>query len=181
MADILATMSQPTNANRPRILTGDTPTGKLHLGHWVGSVKRRVELQDTHDCYFILANMHAFTTRANEPDAIRTDTLDIVRDHLAMGIDPEKSAIFLQSEIPAIAELTFLFSMLLPFNRVMRNPTLKDEIKVKGLGDDYPFGFPLYAVGQTADILVFRPVGVPVGEDQVAHLELTREVARKFN
>ena len=174
-------MSQPTNANRPRILTGDTPTGKLHLGHWVGSVKRRVELQDTHECYFILANIHAFTTRANEPDAIRTDTLDIVRDHLAMGIDPEKSAIFLQSEIPAIAELTFLFSMLLPFNRVMRNPTLKDEIKVKGLGDDYPFGFPLYAVGQTADILVFRPVGVPVGEDQVAHLELTREVARKFN
>jgi tryptophanyl-tRNA synthetase len=174
-------MSQPTNANRPRILTGDTPTGKLHLGHWVGSVKRRVELQDTHECYFILANIHAFTTRANEPDAIRADTLDIVRDHLAMGIDPEKSAIFLQSEIPAIAELTFLFSMLLPFNRVMRNPTLKDEIKVKGLGDDYPFGFPLYAVGQTADILVFRPVGVPVGEDQVAHLELTREVARKFN
>ena len=174
-------MSQPTNANRPRILTGDPPTGKLHLGHWVGSVKRRVELQDTHECYFILANIHAFTTRANEPDAIRTDTLDIVRDHLAMGIDPEKSAIFLQSEIPAIAELTFLFSMLLPFNRVMRNPTLKDEIKVKGLGDDYPFGFPLYAVGQTADILVFRPVGVPVGEDQVAHLELTREVARKFN
>ena len=164
-----------------RILTGDTPTGKLHLGHWVGSVKRRVELQDTHDCYFILANMHAFTTRVNEPDAIRADTLEIVRDMLALGIDPERASIFLQSEVPAIAELTFLFAMLLPFNRVMRNPTLKDEITVKGLGENYPFGFPLYAVGQTADILAFRPVGVPVGEDQVPHLELTREVARRFN
>ena len=166
---------------RDRILTGDTPTGKLHLGHWVGSVKRRVELQDSHDCFFILANMHAFTTRSDQPEEIRSDTLEIVRDLLCMGIDPERASIFLQSEVPAIAELTFLFSMLLPFNRVMRNPTLKDEIKVKGLGENYPFGFPLYAVGQTADILAFRPVAVPVGEDQVPHLELTREVARRFN
>ena len=174
-------MSTPDSAEKPRILTGDTPTGQLHLGHWVGSVKRRVELQQTHDCYFILANMHAFTTRAEKPDEIRADTIAIVKDHLSMGIDPNLASIFLQSEVPAIAELTFLFSMLLGFNRVMRNPTLKDEIKVKGLGDDYSFGFPLYAVGQTADILVFRPVGVPVGEDQVPHLELTREVARRFN
>ena len=166
---------------RDRILTGDTPTGKLHLGHWVGSVKRRVELQDSHDCFFILANMHAFTTRSDQPQEIRSDTLEIVRDLLCMGIDPERASIFLQSEVPAIAELTFLFSMLLPFNRVMRNPTLKDEIKVKGLGENYPFGFPLYAVGQTADILAFQPVAVPVGEDQVPHLELTREVARRFN
>jgi len=144
--------------DRPRILTGDTPTGKLHLGHWVGSVRRRVELQDSHDCFFILANMHAFTTRADKPDEIRADTLEIVRDLVAMGIDPERSAIFLQSEVPAIAELTFLFAMLLPYNRVMRNPTLKDEIKVKNLGETYSFGFPLYAVGQTADILAFRPV-----------------------
>jgi tryptophanyl-tRNA synthetase len=164
-----------------RILTGDTPTGKLHLGHWVGSVRRRVELQDTHDCYFILANMHAFTTRLDEPEEIRADTLEIVRDMLALGIDPERASIFLQSEVPAIAELTFLFAMLLPFNRVMRNPTLKDEITVKGLGETYPFGFPLYTVGQTADILAFRPVAVPVGQDQVPHLELTREVARRFN
>lgn len=166
---------------KPRILTGDTPTGRLHLGHWVGSVKRRVELQKTHDCYFIIANMHAFTTRSDRPDEIRQDSLEIVRDYLAAGIDPEKATIFLQSEIPTIAELTFLFAMLLPFNRVMRNPTLKDEIRVKGLGENYSFGFPLYAVGQTADILAFRPVGVPVGEDQVPHLELTREVARRFN
>ena len=168
-------------AARPRILTGDTPTGQLHLGHWVGSVKRRVELQDTHDCYFILANYHAFTTRSDKPQDIRRDTISIVKDYLAMGIDPEKSTIFLQSEIPAIHELAFLFAMLLPFNRVMRNPTLKTEIETKGLGDTYSFGFPLYAVGQCSDILSFRPVGVPVGEDQVPHLELTREVARRFN
>lgn len=168
-------------ATKPRILTGDTPTGRLHLGHWVGSVKRRVELQRSHDCYFIIANMHAFTTRSDKPEEIRRDCLEIVRDYVAAGIDPAQATIFLQSEVPAIAELTFLFAMLLPFNRVMRNPTLKDEIKVKGLGENYSFGFPLYAVGQTADILVFRPVGVPVGEDQVPHLELTREVARRFN
>jgi tryptophanyl-tRNA synthetase len=167
--------------SKPVILTGDTPTGQLHLGHYVGSVKRRAELQDTHECYFIIANMHAYTTRVDRPAEIRRDCLEIVRDYLAMGIDPRKSTIFLQSEIPAITELTFLFAMLLPFNRVMRNPTLKDEIKVKGLGENYSFGFPLYAVGQTADILSFRAHSVPVGEDQVPHLELTREVARRFN
>ncbi len=166
---------------KPRILTGDTPTGQLHLGHYVGSVKRRVELQDSHECYFILANIHAYTTRVDKSDEIRRDSLEIVRDYLAMGIDPKKAVIFLQTEVPAIFELTFLFAMLLPFNRVMRNPTLKDEIKVKGLGENYSFGFPLYAVGQTADILAFRAHSVPVGEDQVPHLELTREVARKFN
>jgi tryptophanyl-tRNA synthetase len=166
---------------RPRILTGDTPTGQLHLGHYVGSVRRRVELQDRYECYFIIANMHAFTTRAEKPAEIRRDCLEIVRDYLAMGIDPQRSAIFLQTEVPAIAELTYLFAMLLPFNRVMRNPTLKDEIRVKGLGENYSFGFPLYAVGQTADILAFRAHAVPVGEDQVPHIELTREVARRFN
>ena len=172
---------QVTRNGRPRILTGDTPTGALHLGHWVGSVKRRVELQSTHECYFLVANMHAFTTRVDLSAEIRRDSIEIVRDYLAMGIDPKQSAIFLQSEVPAIAELTFLFAMLLPFNRVMRNPTLKDEIKIKNLGETYSFGFPLYAVGQTADILAFRPSGVPVGEDQVPHLEMTREVARRFN
>ena len=173
--------TQDAIQGKPRILTGDTPTGQLHLGHWVGSVKRRVELQESHDCYFIIANMHAYTTRLAKSDEIRRDSIAIVRDYLAMGIDPERTTIFLQSEVPAIAELTFLFAMLLPFNRVMRNPTLKTEIEVKGLGESYSFGFPLYAVGQTADILAFRPTGVPVGEDQVPHLELTREVARRFN
>ncbi|MFK7960601.1 MAG: tryptophan--tRNA ligase [Phycisphaerales bacterium] len=177
-------MSDPapaTGSARPRILTGDTPTGQLHIGHFVGSVRRRVELQDSHESYILLANMHAFTTRADKPDEIRRDTIEIVRDHLAMGLDPAKVAIFLQTEVPAISELTYLFAMLLPFNRVMRNPTLKDEMQVKGLADNYSFGFPLYAVGQTADILAFRAHQVPVGEDQVPHIELTREVARKFN
>jgi tryptophanyl-tRNA synthetase len=164
-----------------RMLTGDTPTGQLHLGHWVGSVRRRVELQSQAECFVLIANMHAFTTRSEKHDEIRRDTLQIVRDYLAMGLDPEKTAMFLQTEVPAISELTYLFAMLLPYNRVMRNPTLKDEIKVKNLGDNYSFGFPLYAVGQTADILAFRAHAVPVGEDQIPHIELTREVARRFN
>src|SRR3954469_17824542 len=166
---------------KPRILTGDTPTGRLHLGHYVGSVENRLAMQDQYDCYFIIANKHAFTTRASKPDEIRQSVLEIATDYLACGIDPNKSKMFIQSEVPAIDELTFFFSMLIPFNRVMRNPTLKDEIRDKDLGENYPFGFPLYAVGQTADILAFRPVYVPVGEDQLPHLELTREVARKFD
>lgn len=167
--------------SKPRILTGDTPTGKLHLGHWVGSVENRVALQDKYDCYFLIANMHAFTTRADKPDEIRASTIEIVKDWLACGIDPDKSTIVLQTEVPGIAELTWYLAMLLPFNRVMRNPTLKTEIEDKGLGDGYSFGFPMYAVGQCADILVFRPELVPVGEDQVAHIEPCREVARRFN
>jgi tryptophanyl-tRNA synthetase len=169
--------------SRKRILTGDTPTGKLHLGHYVGSVENRLALQNSgeYDCYFIIANKHAFTTRAEKPDDIRASVIEIATDYLACGIDPNKSTMFIQSEVPAIDELTFFFSMLIPFNRVMRNPTLAQEIKDKELGDKYPFGFPLYAVGQCADILAFRPELVPVGEDQIPHLELTREVARRFN
>lgn len=168
-------------ASKPRILTGDTPTGRLHLGHWVGSLENRVRLQDEYDCFFLLANMHAYTTRAEKPVDIRRDTLEIAKDWLAAGIDPERSTLVLQTEIPAIAELTWFLSMLVPFNRVMRNPTLKTEIEMKDLGDQYSFGFPLYAVGQCADILAFRAELVPVGEDQVAHIEMCREVARRFN
>ncbi|MEM1330504.1 MAG: tryptophan--tRNA ligase [Planctomycetota bacterium] len=169
---------------KKRILTGDTPTGRLHLGHWVGSVANRVRLQDEYDCYFLLANMHAYTTRADtaeQADEIRQNTIEIVKDWLAAGIDPEQSTIVLQTEVPAIAELTWFFAMLVPFNRVMRNPTLKTEIESKDLGDKYSFGFPMYAVGQCADILAFRPELVPVGEDQVAHIEMCREVARRFD
>lgn len=168
-------------ADKPRILTGDTPTGKLHLGHYVGSVENRLALQDQYDCYFLIANKHAFTTRADKPAEIRQSVIEIATDYLACGIDPDKATMFIQSEVPAIDELTFFFSMLVPFNRVMRNPTLKDEIRDKELGENYPFGFPLYAVGQVADILAFRPVMVPVGEDQLPHLELTREIARRFD
>jgi tryptophanyl-tRNA synthetase len=164
-----------------RVLTGDTPTGRLHLGHYVGSIENRLALQEKHECFFLIANMHAFTTRADKPADIRADTIEIVKDWLAAGIDPRRSAIFLQTEVPAIAELTWFFSMLIPFNKVMRNPTLKTEIETKGLGDTYPFGFPMYAVGQCADILAFRPRYIPVGEDQVAHIEMCRDVALKFN
>lgn len=175
-------MSQkPTSTGKNRVLTGDTPTGRLHLGHWVGSVAQRVAMQDDYECYFLLANMHAFTTRADKPGDIRRDTIEIVKDWLAAGIDPERSTIVLQTEVPAIAELSWFFAMLIPFNRVMRNPTLKTEIETKGLGDTYSFGFPMYAVGQCADILAFRPEYVPVGEDQVAHIEMCREVARRFD
>src|SRR5688572_25395267 len=170
-----------TKTTKPRILTGDTPTGRLHLGHYVGSIENRLALQDEYDCYFLIANKHAFTTRADRPDEIRQSVIDVATDWLAVGIDPSRSTMFVQSEVPAIDELTFFFAMLIPFNRVMRNPTLAQEIKDKGLGEKYPFGFPLYAVGQCADILAFRPALVPVGEDQIPHLELTREVARKFN
>lgn len=176
---MFCTMS--ATSTKPRLLTGDTPTGKLHLGHYVGSVENRLALQDEYDCFFLIANKHAFTTRADKPDEIRQSVIDIATDWLSVGLDPQKSALFIQSEVPAIDELTFFLSMLIPFNRVMRNPTLKSEIEDKGLGDNYPFGFPLYAVGQCADILAFRPELVPVGEDQIPHLELCREVARKFN
>ncbi len=172
--------TQTEGKHKARILTGDTPTSRLHIGHWVGSLENRVHLQSNYDCYFLLANMHAFTTRADKAAEIRRDTLEIVKDWLAAGIDPERSTLVLQTEVPAIAELSWFFAMLLPFNRVMRNPTLKTEIELKDLGDKYSFGFPLYTVGQCADILAFRAELVPVGEDQVAHIEMCREVARKF-
>lgn len=170
-----------TLTHTPRLLTGDTPTGRLHLGHWVGSLENRIALQDDYDCYFIIANLHAFTTRMDRPADIRQSVIDIATDYLAAGIDPKRSTMFIQSEVPAIADLTFFFSMLIPYPRLMRNPTIKDEIRDKGLGDNYSFGFLLYPVGQVADILAFRPEIVPVGEDQIPHLEMTREVARKFN
>ena len=170
-----------SSSSKPRILTGDTPTGRLHLGHYVGSIENRLALQDEYECFFLIANKHAFTTRADKPDDIRQSVIDIATDWLAVGIDPNKSAMVLQSEVPAIDELTFFFAMLIPFNRVMKNPTIKDELRDKGLGENYSFGFPMYAVGQCADILAFRPQYVPVGEDQLPHLELSREVARRFD
>ncbi len=166
--------------NKPILLTGDTPTGKLHLGHWVGSVANRVKLQSQYQCYFLVANTHAFTTRVDKPSEIRSSVLDIVLDYLAMGIDPQESTIFIESDIPAIFELASLFSMLIPFPRLMRNPTIKEEIRDKGLGDHYSMGFLWYPILQVTDILAFQASIVPVGEDQIPHIELTREVARRF-
>jgi tryptophanyl-tRNA synthetase len=174
-------MKAETAGIKARVLTGDTPTGRLHLGHWVGSLENRLEMQKHYDCYFLIANVQAFTTRMDQPALVHQNVIDIMLDYLAVGIDPQKSTIFIQSEIPAIAELTIFLSMLIPYSRVMRNPTVKSEIKDKGLGDNYPFGFLLYPISQAADILAFRPEWVPVGEDQIPHIELTREVARRFN
>ncbi|MBX3708176.1 MAG: tryptophan--tRNA ligase [Gammaproteobacteria bacterium] len=166
---------------RPRLLTGDTSTGRLHLGHWVGSIENRVRMQDHYDCYFVIANIQAMTTRMDRPAEVHQNVMEVMLDYLAVGIDPKRSTIFVQSEVPAIAELTVFFSLLVPYPRLMRNPTIKDEIRDKGLGDNYSVGFLLYPISQAADILSFRPQIVPVGEDQVPHLELTREVARRFN
>jgi tryptophanyl-tRNA synthetase len=164
-----------------RVLTGDTPTGSLHLGHYVGSIENRLAMQETYDCYFFVANIHALTTRAEKPDEIRADTIAIVKDWLSCGIDPNKATLFIQSEVPAIAELTWFFAMLLGVGRLEKNPTLKDELRVKGKADNHSFGFKMYPVGQIADILAFRPTFVPVGEDQIPHIEMTREIARRFN
>lgn len=174
-------MTTAPNTDKPRVLTGDTPTGSLHLGHYVGSIENRLAMQDDCDCFFFVANWHALTTRPAEVDAIRADTINIVKDWLACGIDPKKATLFVHSEVPAIAELTWYFSMLLGYGRLMQNPTVRDEIVVKGLGDKYSFGFLMYPVGQIADILAFRPSFVPVGEDQIPHIEMTREIAARFN
>lgn len=168
--------------HKPRLLTGDTPTGKLHLGHWVGSLENRVAMQADYDCFFILANLHAFTTRADRSQEIRQNVMDIILDYLSVGIDPKQSSIFLQSDVPAIAELTVIFSMLVRENYTKNNPTIKAEIRDKGLSDsNLLMGFLLYPVGQAADILSFCPDIVPVGEDQLPHVEKTWDIARKFN
>src|SRR5580658_4747090 len=150
---------------KPRLLTGDTSTGRLHLGHWVGSVENRVLMQDDYDCYFIIANIQALTTRMDRPAEVHQNVMEVMLDYLAVGIDPKRSTIFVQSEITAIAELTVFFSLLVPYPRLMRNPTIKDEIRDKGLGENYSVGFLLYPISHAADILSFRADVVPVGED----------------
>ena len=166
--------------HKKRLLTGDTPTGRLHLGHWVGSLENRLALQSRYDSYFLIANLHAFTTQSDAA-AIGQSVLDIALDYLSVGIDPEQATLFVETQVPAIYTLSSLCSMLVPFAKVMRNPTIKDEIRDKQLGEHYPFGFPLYLLLQVADILAFQAELVPVGEDQIPHLELARFVARTFN
>ncbi len=167
---------------RKRILTGDRPTGKLHLGHYVGSLKNRVRLQDEYECFFIVADLHTLTT-APEKEKIaqlHENIREMVLDYLSVGIDPAKSIIYLQSQVPEVAYLTLLFSMLVSVPRCQRVPTLKEvmrdlQIKKPSLG------LLTYPVLQAADILMVRADLVPVGKDQESHIELTREIARKFN
>jgi len=165
---------------KKRILTGDRPTGPLHLGHYVGSLENRIKLQDKYDCFFIIADFQVLTDHLNQTKKIGQHIQEIVIDYLSIGIDPKKSTIFIQSQIPEISELTMYFSMMVSLARVKRNPTVKEEMKVSGQSD-ISYGFVGYPISQAADILCVRADLVPVGEDQVAHVEQTREIARTFN
>jgi tryptophanyl-tRNA synthetase len=167
--------------SKKRILTGDTPTGKLHLGHFVGTLENRVKLQDEYETFIVNADLHAFTTLSEEPDKVADSVLQVAMDNLAVGLDPKKATMFLESGIPEIYELAAIFSMLVSHNRALRNPTIKEEIKSKGLGDKFSLGFVNYPMYQVADILCVKGDLVPVGVDQIPHLEQTNEVVRKFN
>ncbi|OGM84988.1 tryptophan--tRNA ligase [Candidatus Woesebacteria bacterium RIFOXYC1_FULL_41_14] len=166
---------------RKRILTGDRPTGKMHLGHYVGSLKNRVKLQDSYDQFVMIADVQALTDNFDNPQKVRDNIKEVLLDYLAVGIDPKKTTILIQSMIPEIAELTVFYLNLVTLERVLRNPTVKDEIKQKGFGQSLPAGFAMYPVSQAADITVFNADLVPVGEDQLPMVEQTREIVRKFN
>ncbi|QEA31904.1 tryptophan--tRNA ligase [Secundilactobacillus malefermentans] len=165
------------------ILTGDRPTGKLHIGHYVGSLMNRVKLQNSGDyeSYIMIADQQALTDNARDPEKIRNSLIQVALDYLAVGIDPEKSTILVQSQIPALSELTMHYLNLVTVSRLNRNPTVKTEIKQKKFGQSVPAGFFIYPVSQAADITAFKATTVPVGEDQEPMLEQTREIARSFN
>ena len=167
------------------ILTGDRPTGKLHLGHYVGSLRRRVELQNQGDfdrMFVFMADVQALTDNADNPEKIRQNIIEVALDYLAAGLDPEKCVLFIQSQIPELAELTTYLMNLVSVSRVQRNPTVKTEVKMRGFeGESIPLGFFCYPVSQAADITLFKATTVPAGEDQEPMLEVTRELARRFN
>jgi len=163
-----------------RVLTGDRVTGKLHLGHYAGSLKNRVVLQEQYETFVLLADIQALTTHFEQPDLIRSHLREVALDYLAVGIHPDRSTIFVQSMIPEIAELTVLFSMFVTVNVLRHNPTVKSESKNSSLDDMY-YGFLGYPVSQAADIAFCKATIVPVGEDQVPHLELARKIVRRFN
>lgn len=170
-------------ADKKVILTGDRPTGKLHIGHYVGSLKNRVALQNSgdYDTNIMIADMQALTDNARDPEKIRNSLLQVALDYLAVGIDPEKSTILVQSQIPALNELTMHYLNLVSVNRLKRNPTVKTEIQQKKFGESVPAGFFIYPVSQAADITAFKADTVPVGEDQEPMLEQTREIVRSIN
>ncbi|MNL08317.1 Tryptophan--tRNA ligase 2 [compost metagenome] len=166
---------------KPIILTGDRPTGPLHLGHYVGSLANRVRLQHEYQQYLIIADTQALTDNYDNPERVRTNILEVALDYLGAGIDPEKNVIFIQSKVPELYELTVHFLNLVTVARLMRNPTVKDEIKQKNMEESLPAGFLMYPVSQAADILAFQTDLVPVGEDQNPMIEQTNEIARRFN
>ena len=166
------------------ILTGDRPTGKLHLGHYIGSLRRRVELQNAggYDKMFVfMADVQALTDNADNPEKIRQNIIEVALDYLSAGLDPEKCTLFIQSQIPELAELTTYLMNLISVSRVQRNPTVKTEIKMRNFEANIPLGFFCYPVSQAADITLFKATSVPAGEDQEPMLEVTRELVRRFN
>ena len=163
------------------VLTGDRPTGPLHVGHYIGSLANRVILQDTYKQYILLADMQALTDNYDNPQKVRDNVLQVALDYLAVGIDPKKSTIFIQSMIPQIAELAIIYLNLVTVNRLKRNPTVKTEIKQKGYGENVPAGFLIYPVHQAADITVVKGTVVPVGDDQLPMVEQANEIVRSFN
>ena len=166
------------------ILTGDRPTGRLHVGHYVGSLKERVRLQNSgkyDEIYIMIADAQALTDNADNPEKVRQNIMQVALDYLACGIDPEKSCIFIQSAIPELTELTFYYMNLVTVSRVQRNPTVKSEIKQRNFEASIPVGFFCYPISQAADITAFHATAVPAGEDQMPMLEQAREIVRKFN
>ena len=166
------------------ILTGDRPTGRLHVGHYVGSLRGRVALQNSGDydkVYIMIADAQALTDNAEHPEKVRQNIIQVALDYLACGLDPEKSTIFIQSTIPELAELTFYYMNLVTVSRLQRNPTVKAEIKMRDFETSIPAGFLAYPVSQTADITAFHATTVPVGEDQLPMLEQCKEIVHKFN
>ena len=166
------------------ILTGDRPTGKLHLGHYVGSLRRRVELQNAGDfdrMFVFMADVQALTDNADNPEKIRQNIIEVALDYLSAGLDPTKCTLFIQSQIPELAELTTYLMNLITVSRVQRNPTVKTEIKMRNFEANIPLGFFCYPVSQAADITLFKATTVPAGEDQEPMIEVTRELVRRFN
>lgn len=166
------------------ILTGDRPTGRLHVGHYAGSLKERVELQNSGQfdkVFIMIADAQALTDNAEHPEKVRENVLEVALDYLACGIDPEKSTIFIQSAVPQLTELTAYYMNLVTVSRVQRNPTVKTEIKMRNFEASIPVGFFVYPISQAADITAFRATAVPVGEDQLPMLEQCREIVNKFN
>jgi tryptophanyl-tRNA synthetase len=171
----------PSQKPRPRVLSGMRPTGKLHLGNYVGALQNWVKLQNSHDCFFFVADWHALTTDYDNTSRLADNSLEVVLDFLAAGLDPDKCAIFVQSHVREHAELHLLFSMITPLGWLERVPSFKEQQQQMPNKDLHMYGFLGYPLLQAADILIYRPDFVPVGEDQSAHIELTREVARRFN
>ncbi|MCI7612128.1 MAG: tryptophan--tRNA ligase [Selenomonadaceae bacterium] len=166
------------------ILTGDRPTGKLHVGHYVGSLKRRVELQDSgefDEIYIMIADAQALTDNFDNPEKVRQNIIEVALDYLSVGLDPAKSTLFIQSMVPQLTELSFYYMNLVTVARVQRNPTVKSEIQLRGFGGSIPVGFFCYPISQAADITAFKATLVPVGEDQLPMLEQTKEIVRSFN